>query len=168
MQKFKRGDVVRIADDLGPSMDHFDGKGEAAVVMGSYADEYGGENTSSYTLMLEDGNEVSWYEEHQLTFIRRDKKEIQRRTKARDEREEQETSLAWIVANWAQIRNSVPGATMQHLATMAGLGDLWGARGEGMDYFANALAVFRLFDPALSNGDEAAVRELAANLARAA
>lgn len=41
-QQFKRGDVVRIAEDLGQSMSHFGGKGETAVVMGSYRDQYGG------------------------------------------------------------------------------------------------------------------------------
>lgn len=166
MQKFKRGDVVRIADDLGPMMAHFE-KGQTAIVMGSYDDQYGGGNSRDYTLMLEDCSRVSWYHEDQLTFIRHDPEEIARRTKAREERQNQETNLGWIVSNWPKIRERTPGATLQHLADMAGLGDLWGSRGEGIDYFANALAVRELFDPVLSRGDEAEVRAFAEKLATA-
>jgi hypothetical protein len=37
------------------------------IVVGSYADQYGGDNTKSYTVIFPDtGRESSWYEEHQL------------------------------------------------------------------------------------------------------
>ncbi len=68
-QKFKRGDVVHIAADLGQSMSHFE-KDEDVVILYSYADEYGGDDTKSYSvLFVKGGNEVSWYDEHQLTFM---------------------------------------------------------------------------------------------------
>jgi len=68
-QKFKRGNLVRIADNLDSSMSHFP-CGREAIVEGSYADKYGGSNTGSYTLMFPDtGGQVSWYREDQLTLI---------------------------------------------------------------------------------------------------
>ena len=70
MQKFKRGDVVHIASDLGKSMSHFE-KDKDVIILYSYAEQYGGGNTKSYSVLFPDnGNEVSWYEEHQLTFLR--------------------------------------------------------------------------------------------------
>ena len=69
MQKFRRGNLVLIADDLGPSMGHFRA-GCKAIVMGSYNDQYGGGNTDSYTVMFMDtGGQCSWYYEHQLTLL---------------------------------------------------------------------------------------------------
>lgn len=68
-QKFKRGNLVHIAKNLGPTMSHFDNDKDA-VIIGSYADLYGGSDTKSYTVMfIETGNECSWYEEHQLTLV---------------------------------------------------------------------------------------------------
>lgn len=77
-QKYPRGTRVRVAEDLGPSMSHFEGKGEEAIVEYTYAQEYGWmggtKDYTSYSLVLlnEMGlpyNSVSWYEEHQLTLI---------------------------------------------------------------------------------------------------
>ena len=51
MQKFKKGDMVRVAKDLGPYMSHFTGDCEA-IVMGSYADLFGGDDRKSYKLYL--------------------------------------------------------------------------------------------------------------------
>ncbi len=67
-QKFERGDVVRIAKDLGRTMSHFPSD-KIAVVMGSYKDQYGGNNTRDYTLNVKGIGECSWYEEHQLTLV---------------------------------------------------------------------------------------------------
>ena len=68
MQKFQKGDWVRIAKDLGPHMRHFTGDCEA-IVIGSYADQYGGDNRNNYTLHLKGSGQCSWYYGHQLTLI---------------------------------------------------------------------------------------------------
>jgi hypothetical protein len=68
-QKFKRGNLVHIAKNLGSMMSHFENDKDA-IIVGSYADRYGGSNTNSYTVMFTDtGGQSSWYEEHQLTLI---------------------------------------------------------------------------------------------------
>lgn len=75
-QKFRPGDMVRVAAALGPTMDHFPGAGERAIVIGSYADQYGAHNYGEqwepeYTLKFKDYGPVSWYRESQLTLIER-------------------------------------------------------------------------------------------------
>lgn len=70
MQKFNKGDKVKVADDLGSSMSHFQ-SGMAAIVTGSYKDQYGGSDTKSYTIHIQGQGECSWYYENQLTLIER-------------------------------------------------------------------------------------------------
>lgn len=71
-QKFFKGDLVKIDDDLGHSMAHFPKRCEA-VVIGTYAEQYGGgrDNNKKYTLHILKPNhgESSWYREDQLTLI---------------------------------------------------------------------------------------------------
>lgn len=68
MQRFNRGDWVKVADDLGPSMRHFTA-GCEAIVIGSYADQYGGNDHGSYTLHLKGEGQCSWYYGTQLTLL---------------------------------------------------------------------------------------------------
>lgn len=70
MQKFNKGDKVKVSDDLGPHMSHFQG-GMEAIVIGSYKDKYGGSDTESYTIHIQNQGEVSWYYEHQLKLIQK-------------------------------------------------------------------------------------------------
>ena len=56
-QKFERGNKV------------MDGKKEA-IIVGSYADKYGGSNRKDYTIMFcETGSTMSWMHESQLQFV---------------------------------------------------------------------------------------------------
>jgi len=72
-QKFYESDLVRVADDLGPSMSRFD-SGCEAIVVGSelhethYTDRI--EEHHEYTIMLDYGNIVSWYQEDQLSLVK--------------------------------------------------------------------------------------------------
>jgi hypothetical protein len=68
-QKFFLGDRVRIAKDLGPSMDHFE-KDCEAIVMYSYAEQYDGRDVDKFSLhILPNRGESSWYYADQLTLI---------------------------------------------------------------------------------------------------
>lgn len=68
-QKFKRGNLVHIAKDLGSMMNHFENDKDA-IIVGSYADQFGGDETTKYTVMfLDTGDRCSWYQEWQLTLI---------------------------------------------------------------------------------------------------
>lgn len=71
-QKFKRYSFVHVTDRLPESMKHFE-KDFYAIVGGSYAQMYGGDDTKEYSLYLIKNNKVvnesSWYEEDQLTLL---------------------------------------------------------------------------------------------------
>lgn len=69
-QKFQRGDLVQIAEDLGTSMPHFTSN-KRAVVVGTYDEQFGGGDIDIYTLHVEGEGQVSWYHEHQLTLIKK-------------------------------------------------------------------------------------------------
>jgi len=64
-QKFYESDLVQIADDLGPSMSHFE-KGCLAMVVDSEWKDW--KNAYEYTLLFDDGNICAWYGEDQLTL----------------------------------------------------------------------------------------------------
>lgn len=73
-QLFQIGTIVRIAEDLGTSMQHFIGKGKEAVVEYTYGQEYGGGDFKNYSLILLDENSIpynscAWYREDQLTLV---------------------------------------------------------------------------------------------------
>ena len=69
-QKFFRGDLVQVADDLGASMRHFT-KGCKAIVIGTYAELcYDDTNVDDYSIyILPRGGTTSWYHTNQLTLI---------------------------------------------------------------------------------------------------
>ena len=164
VQKFHRGDIVAVAKDLGPSMSHFESDFEG-IVIGSYDDAYGGGNTDSYTIMAEDGNEISWYHEPQLTLIRHGSEaDITARKDARDQLQAQQSKLPWIIANWSD--ESMPHASLQALADAIGFGDLWGRHGEGMDLWTNSVLIMGAFDGPMKTGDMAAVEARIAELSR--
>ena len=96
-QKFKRGNLVHIAKNLGSMMSHFENDKDV-IVVGSYADQYGGSNTKSYTVMFEDGNTSSWYEESQLTLISEGGEHLFEEAKKRKEKiSKQNTDFDFIV-----------------------------------------------------------------------
>ena len=153
-QKFKRGDVVHIAADLRQSMSHFE-KDIDVVILGSYADQFGGNNTEDYTvLFLDSGTEVSWYSEEQLTFLRHGgEKLIDEIKKAESQRQKVESNLNWIVGNWKKIRLKTPSATINKLMSLIGITNPWGNHGEGIDYANHARYTFRCLDTVLLTGD---------------
>ena len=98
-QKFKRGNLVKIAKDLGDSMSHFENDKEA-IIVGSYADTYGGNDTnSSYAVMfLDTGGQSSWYYERQLTLINEGGKRLFKQAKANRARiSKQNTDINYIL-----------------------------------------------------------------------
>lgn len=74
-EKFVMGDLVHIAKDLGPSMSHFTSDC-MAIVIGSYGDQYGGDDHDIYSLFLEGKGDTSWYHAHQLTLLERNRGDL--------------------------------------------------------------------------------------------
>lgn len=70
-QKFRRGQVVKIAKNLGPSMTHFP-KNRLAIVNGNSGEERGFD-FDLYELIVKDEygewDEIAWYKESQLKEV---------------------------------------------------------------------------------------------------
>lgn len=154
MQKYQRGDWVSVAKDLGLLMSHFQADCEA-IVIGSYADQYGGSNTDSYTIHIKGGGKCSWYKEDQLTLIesgRLDKLQLWE-DEVEAERK-QKSDLDWIFSHGQEVLENPHGASIQALANCFGLTNLWGSQGEGYVYYENARRTLMMASPYLQLGDK--------------
>lgn len=155
MQKFKKYDLVRVAKNLGLLMDHFEADVDA-IVIGSYADQYGGNNTRDYTLYIHDYGRVSWYCEHQLTLIKHDQKALLDQWENEKESEtKQKSDIDWIFEHGDEVLKNPHGASIQTLASCLGIDNLWGSRGEGMTYYSNAMGTLKMAKPFLETNDKA-------------
>jgi hypothetical protein len=149
-QQFKKGDHVRIAKDLGSMMDHFTNDKDA-IVIGSYDDQYGGGDTSSYTIYIEGEGETSWYEEHQLTLIEKNRPDliIAWRDAASIKRKLY-SDMDWIFTHPDEAMN---GVSLARLGKDLGIKDMWGSRGEGIDLFNNQQAVWNMAEDFIIHND---------------
>lgn len=160
MQKYKHGDLVRVAKDLGSMMRHFKADCDA-IVIGSYADKYNGSNTSSYTLHFKGSGRSSWYNEHQLTLIESGCAGLLDEWKSEEEAERKQASeIDWIFENGPVVLKSAHGASISTLARCFGLIDLWGPHGEGFVYYQNAHMTLGLARKYLENKDKEGWLEL--------
>ena len=153
-QKFHKGDWVKVAKDLGRLMSHFTGDCEA-IVLYSYADRFGSNDTKNYALHLKGRGFCAWYEEHQLEMIesgRLDKLE-QWENEAELERK-QKSDIDWIFSHGQEVLESAYGASIKSLAACFGLTNLWGNRGEGIVYYQNAIGTLEFAKPYLATGDK--------------
>ena len=154
-QKFHKGDLVRIAKDLGPSMSHFPSDCDALILY-SYAEEYGGYDTTSYAVFVKDRGFSAWYHEPQLSLLERGCHGLleQWEQQEKDE-EEQKSDLDWIFEHGPELLSGeVHGASIGALTECLGMTDLWGPRGEGFVYMQNALAVLAIASPFLASKDK--------------
>lgn len=154
MQKFNKGDKVKIADDLGSSMSHFQ-SGMEAIVIGSYKDQFGGSNTDSYTIHIQGQGETSWYHEHQMELIEKScYEELNEWEDYLKNKGDIESNIDWIFKNGSDVSTNPSGYSLQALFNCLCKGSLWGSRGEGVDYYANARAVLYLAKPFLETCDK--------------
>ena len=154
MQKYSKGDHVKIVKDLGQDMSHFT-SGCEAIVMYSYKDEYGGNDNETYCLYIKEEGEVSWYYEHQLILIK--KKQLALLSKWKKEMKNEsdlKKNIDWIFKNGEKVITCPHGSSIETLASHLGINNLWGSRGEGIVYSQNALRVINLAKPYLKKNDK--------------
>ena len=155
VRTFYRGDLVRIANDLGPMMEHFPGKGKRAIVLYSYADAYGSGKHSSLALYVEGTGEVAWYYDSQLTLIKEGQFELLAEWESTQRREiVQKSDLDWVFSNATEVLNHPHRASIQALARCFGLSDMWGPNGEGITYIYNAHYTLELARPFLEHANK--------------
>lgn len=152
--RFKRGDLVRLKDDLGAHKEHFS-KGVFAIVCGSYADQFGGNDHSDYTLFIKDRGEESWFQPQDFDLVEPGRIDLLGDWIAdRQARQAKVSDLDWIFANGEAVLASWESAAVAALAKEFGLDNLWGSRGEGVTYCLNAYRTMRLAAPFLAVGDK--------------
>ena len=135
-------------------MSHFQ-SGMEAIVIGSYKDKYGGSDTESYTLHIKGSEETSWYYEHQMELIEKAcYEELHEWEQYLENEEEIKSNIDWIFENGPEVAVSPNGYSIQTLFNCICKGSLWGSRGEGVDYYANAQAIMQLAKSFLENGDK--------------
>ena len=160
MQKFKKGDLVRVTKDLGPHMSYFP-RDCGAIVIGSYADQFGGSDCKNYTLYLNGIGECSWYDEWQLTLIESGKLDKLETWKEEvDAENKQKGNLDWIFSNGQSVIDKPHDSSIQALAECFGLTNLWGSRGEGIVYYTNSMNTLLLASPYLKAGDKSGWKRL--------
>lgn len=165
-QKFRRGDLVRIADDLGPHMVHFR-KSCEVIVLGSFDDLYGGgrEDCHTYSVFFKDQGSCSWYEEGQLTLVAEGQHaRLAEWELALEADWKQKADLDWIFAHGEEVVARGYTASLQALADTFNFGSLWGRFGEGIDLHANSAWLVVRAAPFLRTGDKIGWLAFAENL----
>ena len=89
-QKFKRGNLVRVLKD-----------DQEVVIEYSYAEEYGGDDVDSYSVIeMDTGNSHAWLQTNELALIERGGEYLIEKAKIRRaETKEQHTNINYILAN---------------------------------------------------------------------
>ena len=143
-QKFHKGDLIKVAKDLGESMSHFTNDCDA-IVMGSYYDLCGGDRESKnhqYQIHIKDRGRVSWYYENQLTLIEANRLDLLQQWEDEKEKDiEEKSNLDWIFANGKEVYIEGFGPSIETLGKCLGMNNLWGSRGEGFVYYQNAFKI---------------------------
>lgn len=144
-QKFRRGDLVRVAKDLGPMMAHFQSDCNA-IVIASYAEKYGGDDTHQYTIFVEGSGETSWYYEHQLTFIRHAPDLLEIWKDQEDAARRDAADILWIKAHWEELKSSISATSILTLFDTIGFKSQFLANGEYYCLFSEWEEAMPFFD----------------------
>lgn len=166
--KFNHGDYVRIAKNINSSMGHLTADCDA-IVLGSYADLYGGTDpdNASYSLYLKGKGHVSWYYANQLTLIDRARNDLLKSWKEEIEIERaQKADIDWIFEHGEEVLSAPHGASLETLGKHLGCSNLWGSRGEGVVYFRNAQTILAIAAPFLKLHDKDGFMALASQIPR--
>lgn len=153
-QKFHKGDLVHVAKNLGHSMAHFTADIDA-IVIGSYNDQYGCNNVKDYTLHLKGRGQCSWYHESQLELIEANRLDLLDQWELEAAADiKGKADLDWIFEHGPEIADAMPGASVAALGGCLGITNMWGARGEGITYYSNALQIMSIARPFLLSKDK--------------
>ena len=153
-QKYHKGDHVKVIKKLPKSMSHFQSDCEA-IIEGSYADQFGGNDTNNYSIFIKDHGGVSWYQEEVLELIEKGRLDLLEKWQNDLKRDdEMKSNLDWIFRHGEGVLKEASGATVGALGKCLGINDLWGPRGEGFTYFNNAIGILNVAKEYLLAGDK--------------
>lgn len=152
-QKFHTGDLVTTTWN-----DPRIGGPEQGIVIGSYADQYGGDSEyshSTYIVFIKSGGRTSWHDDCQLTLIEHNRTDLlQKWEREMEEIREQQSDLDWVFSHGFEVLEHKYGASIQALANCFGVTNLWGSSGEGVTYYENSLTTLQYACEFLVSGDK--------------
>lgn len=154
-QKFKRGNKVKILfghpiwggkegiSDMCPQE-----VGQEALIIGSYADQFGGNDREIYTIIFcETGDEESWKSEKQLEFIDEGGEHLIAEAKAKRELiSKNNTDLTQIVKTWEEKKGRLSSETIVFLFGKVGFESAFHRNGEFYILFLDWIELHPLFD----------------------
>lgn len=155
-QKYHKGDLVQIDNNLGIGREHFP-SGKKAIVIGSYKDQYGGKDVKNpeYTLFIHGEGEHSWYQENVLTFIKRNQYELLDQWEYElKEKGIRYSDINWIFENGPEVLEKGYGASIARLAREFGITNMWGNNGENFVWYTNAQITMTLASKFLQEKDK--------------
>jgi len=156
--KFNIGDHVMVTQDS-RSFDFYSGDvliemggkitiGEAIVIEKS-------PTLHEYDLHIKGRGNSAWYKSNTLKLLEKNRKDLlEEWEKERDEVIQKISNLDWIFEHGNEVIEKPYGACIQSLANCFGLMDLWGERGEGIDYDSNHAQTLSLAKSFLENNDK--------------
>lgn len=153
-QKFKRGNKVKVlfghpiwsggkVSDMVPEE-----VGTECIIIGSYADQYGGNDRDSYTVIFCDtGLETSWKQESQLEFVEEGGEHLIEQAKLkRDEIKQRNTDLKWIISNWKEKKGGFSSDTILFLFDKIGYKSAFFKNGEFYTLSSEWTNLYPIFD----------------------
>lgn len=155
IQKFKRGNKVRVlkgheilTSDRGVVDISPERIGQEAVIIGSYADQFGGNDHKQYSIMfLENGSKVSWFNEKDLEFLEEGGENLIEQGQAkRDSIKKENTDLTSIVTNWATKKEQQHSDTILYLFDKIGFTSSFLKHGEFFNLWCDWEKAYPLFE----------------------
>lgn len=139
----KIGDLVEVIHGFWDEKDSYIGK--LAIISGTYASQYGGNDHNSLRLTFENGDRSSWWYPSKLKLVERGQISLLIKWEQESiELEKIESDLDYIFQNIDLVLENKSGASLQAVYSYVGGGSLWGTRGEGITYYENSYSVLML------------------------
>ena len=154
-QKFKRGNLVKVlvghqiwsnkegGKDISP-----EDVGRTAIIEGSYADLYGGNNRDSYSIIWTDtGGSLAWKSNNELELINEGGEHLFAEAKSnRELLSKSNTDLNQIVKNWGEKGGKLSSETILFLFDKIGYNCSFLRNGEYYALFNSWANLYPLFD----------------------
>ena len=153
--RFRVYDLVHIKKDLPSHMSHFPCDKNAIITRYNHnMCQIGNEFEHSYSLCVEGENEVSWYNDQNLTLVKRLQKRLLSKWIAEEkERSLQQGKLSWIFEHGKDVLDGASEPTIKALAGCLGFSNLYGDSGSIFVYYENARRILLLAEPFLSKNN---------------
>lgn len=139
MSKFNVGDLVEVKSE-----------DKCAAIILEFNKCNGG-----YSLFRRYSGVAAWFHSSELAFVEKGREDLLHEWKAEIENTRKiQSDIDWVFANGNEVIGKMYEPSIQRLADMLKIGDLWGKRGEGFVFISNSYKVLLLARKFLEVGDK--------------